>query len=688
MAQILIPNNGDFASISKLFVEAQQANADALAEAVDITFDEDSFLKVDGMAYLTAKCLNLAQAGTKISLSGDSGKVSYLNRMDFHTHLDLDQANLPRRPEQGRFLPIKLIESMEDVHGTSNSICDLLLRQFDDAKKFIPAMEWAVNELIDNIIIHAESPVPGVVCAQFYPKLNRLEVAICDMGRGIRQSLATGHQIDSHQHALEEALKRGVTRDSAVGQGNGMAGSLEICKANEGDFLLWSGDARYTMKNGAAEGTSEIPEVKGTGLFLGMKTYKPVNLADTFIAAAAGWSFIDATAQALDEGAGIDVASECANTGTRPPGKYLRRKIVAFLPEMEETLVLNFENVRSASSSFLDELLGRLADEFGNDVFKQKIQLAGMEETIRKMANVVIAQRTGKLNLEEQNQTDNQGQAGEEPQAAESANGWLIRIEEVSANDLFSVELPYTSSLFSGIREGDGLAIQGAGGGVIGFARLFRKRSAIEETQLYFDGITPLETPTKPEELGLAIGTGDEVALRQDWTAFEAALKTAAGIDFEDLPRLKGDTEPEQAYLRELLKLATVDDLLGPARGPEEEIVGMSVRDRYLVGKLAPRTRGPEENIEGLAGASASPEESNEAPDDLVPLEEIGEGKNGKKASRRSLPGEEFNSAGGAKDIDSDDSEQVDASKNQSFVPSSVGLTACVAGDVEELELE
>ena len=35
-----------------------------------------------------------------------------------------------------------------------------------------------------------------------------------------------------------------------------------------------------------------------------------------------------------------------------------------------------------------------------------------------------------------------------------------------------------------------------------------------------------------------------------------------------------------------------MDDLLGPANGPHEQIVDMGVRDRYLVGKLAPRESG------------------------------------------------------------------------------------------------
>ena len=46
---------------------------------------------------------------------------------------------------------------------------------------------------------------------------------------------------------------------------------------------------------------------------------------------------------------------------------------------------------------------------------------------------------------------------------------------------------------------------------------------------------------------------------------------------------------PSDHDLREMLHEAVVMDLLGPASGPEEEIFGTSVRDRYLVGKLAPK---------------------------------------------------------------------------------------------------
>src|SRR5436190_3154119 len=46
---------------------------------------------------------------------------------------------------------------------------------------------------------------------------------------------------------------------------------------------------------------------------------------------------------------------------------------------------------------------------------------------------------------------------------------------------------------------------------------------------------------------------------------------------------------PSPTKIREELERMVVKDLLGPVGGPEEEIDEPSVRDRYLVGMLAPK---------------------------------------------------------------------------------------------------
>ena len=80
------------------------------------------------------------------------------------------------------------------------------------------------------------------------PNKKTSDIAICDSGVGIRQTLSQSHTLSSHSEAVEKALQRGVTRDVAVGQGNGMAGSMTILKQNGGKLLVWSGDALFRME--------------------------------------------------------------------------------------------------------------------------------------------------------------------------------------------------------------------------------------------------------------------------------------------------------------------------------------------------------------------------------------------------------------------------------------------------------
>ena len=165
-------------------------------------------------------------------------------------------------------------------------------------------------------------------------------------------------------------------------------------------------------------------------------------------------------------------------------------------------------------------------------------------------------------------------------------------------------------------------------------------------------------------------------------------------MDFESIPIIGGagsqkPTQGELAYLRDLMQLATVDDLLGPAGGPTEEIVGMSVRDRYLVGKLAPRepawTPSDEAADRNELFDEADDTPGGAVPEDLRPLAEFGKGA--KKAGRWRLPGEELPGASSGRDPEESSDNDLSESKNQSFVPSSVGITVCIDQSVEELEL-
>ena len=139
-------------------------------------------------------------------------------------------------------------------------------------------------------------------------------------------------------------------------------------------------------------------------------------------------------------------------------------------------------------------------------------------------------------------------------------NAWFVRLGDEAHNRRFFLTFDHGSSFFKGGKEGD--------------------------------GVLPVDGRKTLTDLGVTVPKSKEAMVRLEWPVFEAVLKAACGISFNALPVLGGGSADEQAYVRELLQPAVIDDLLGPADGPVEEIVGMSVRYRYLVGKLLqfPRT--------------------------------------------------------------------------------------------------
>jgi len=255
------------------------------------------------------------------------------------------------------------------------------------------------------------------------------------------------------------------------------------------------------------------------------------------------------------------------------------------------------------------------------------------------------------------------------PQKA-TVNAWLA-LEALPGRrqfpySSFVVELPGERHLYAALTEGDWMMVVDAAGTITRIARAFRIRSNLSRTTVLFDRLVSLNGKTTAATLGAKSGAGS--LTRLPWADFGAAVGKLTGKTVDDVPMIQDHT-----YIRELLQIAVMDDLLGPANGPREQIVDMGVRDRYLVGKLSPR-EAEDGGIEGLEGPLAADDE--EEPDDL----EVHHG--------RHEPGAEFDSATGRVDAEAEAADEIDAASNQSLIPSSFGLTFCVDGEVERLEVE
>lgn len=241
---------------------------------------------------------------------------------------------------------------------------------------------------------------------------------------------------------------------------------------------------------------------------------------------------------------------------------------------------------------------------------------------------------------------------------------------------------PYTlllkgdRSLYQAITEDNWVLVLNPAGDIVRVGRVLRVRSDLETTTIFFDRLSVADAPVPVTSVSLAPPSSGSVG-RIQWDEFVTSSSTALHRAVTDIPTIGSDSrspryQHELAYIRELLQLAVEDDLLGPAGGPHERIVDMGVRDRYLVGKLAPRDDA-QSGIEGLEGPLAE-DEAEEPTDPIVPGQHE--------------PGAEFGTATGRVEPESDSSDEIEAASNQSLVPSSFGMTFCVDGDAERIEVE
>lgn len=121
-------------------------------------------------------------------------------------------------------------------------------------------------------------------------------------------------------------------------------------------------------------------------------------------------------------------------------------------------------------------------------------------------------------------------------------------------------------------------------------------------------------------------------------------------------------TKPSDMQLRAKLEEMVINDLLGPAGGPSEEVYERNVRDRYLVGILAPRSQA---DAAVSTPAAARPDEDEE--------------------DTPSIPDEL--SEGGA-DTPDDGTADTDVPVAVAHYPSSFGMTFCVDAQAQSLRVE
>jgi anti-sigma regulatory factor (Ser/Thr protein kinase) len=354
------------------------------------------------MLALCSQAQNYWRAGIDVSLKmPDSSELMRLFRttnwahlIDFRSH---DESRFRGYTHSGA---VKFSSGNEQSLAV-NKMVDLLLAALQNlSRDDIRYIEWAINEVTDNVINHSQSANGGIIQVTNIRPREQFEIVVSDGGVGIPATLLPTHpQLRSDTEALDAAIREGVTRDKNVGQGNGLYGTWSICQKTDGQFSLMSGFASLASPRRASLSISkEAIPINGTilaarigygekfdlseALTFSGKKYVPVDYIDTHFQ------------QDSDGNIQFSLKDESIGFGSRAAGDPVRRKL-ANLSNVTETVktVVDMSGVPLISSSYADEVFGKLFVVLGPLQFMSRVVLINVDPLVRNLIDRAIMQR-------------------------------------------------------------------------------------------------------------------------------------------------------------------------------------------------------------------------------------------------------------------------------------------------------
>lgn len=299
-------------------------------------------------------------------------------------------------------IPATQYKTPTEQQAAVNKIVNVMLGAIPEMERTdFEAFEWAINELTDNVLVHSQSPVGGLVQVSTFVKYRkRIQFVVADAGIGIPASLRSGRDdVGSDTNALDMAIREGVTRDNSVGQGNGMFGSYEICSKSKGDILIDSGYARlkYDPNAGLSIKEQNVP-YSGTLIVATLDFSDPGLLEDALRFKGikhTPFGYVEAKYESNADGdIYFKLVDESPSFGSRVSGRPVRQKLDNLLKMSNGRIVsVDFEGVPLLSSSFADEVFGKLFLAVGPIKFLQRVKLVNMRDTVEGLVNKAIEQR-------------------------------------------------------------------------------------------------------------------------------------------------------------------------------------------------------------------------------------------------------------------------------------------------------
>lgn len=276
------------------------------------------------------------------------------------------------------------------VATITQTFIDYISHQTVCKKGVLDSLTWCINEVMDNVLVHSQKEY-GFVMAQYHQTKNRIAFCIYDDGIGISQSLYhSKHRPKNELDALSLAIQEGI--GDGLGQGNGLFGLYKIVLENKGQLTITSGASSIMInEQGEMKEFTNLPYIdkdhKGTIVDFQLDLNKPVDIKKAFHSIG-GYDGFDIRIDNMlndEDYIDYDIFKNSEGTATRQSGAKIRNDVENILNRNGDSIkgvILDFKNVKSVSSSFIDELVAKLVLHFGIIKFNYLIRLSNMSDQI------------------------------------------------------------------------------------------------------------------------------------------------------------------------------------------------------------------------------------------------------------------------------------------------------------------
>lgn len=209
-------------------------------------------------------------------------------------------------------------------------------------------------------------------------------------------TLRNAHKnLTSDVAALDAAIREGVTRNPKTNQGNGLYGSYRLAHLSEGRFALYSRFASlsYSRSTGLHSKTEKVPFM-GTAVALTINIENPDLLSEALTFRGkrhSPFSYVDRINE--EEEYLIKLSEVASSFGSRAAASPVRTKVENILGITTTRIVLDLSDVPLITSSFADEVFGKLFTTLGPTTFMNRINIVGTDKLVRQIIDRAISQR-------------------------------------------------------------------------------------------------------------------------------------------------------------------------------------------------------------------------------------------------------------------------------------------------------